>query len=106
MTIPGVQKPHCEPCISHIRCCTGCRPVRVEPMPSTVVTAHQSAAQRGIRHALTEAWRTLPEAASHEETMTVHAPQPPSPHPSFAPLMPMDRSHSRRVVAGFTSLMQ
>jgi len=26
MTMPGVQKPHCDPCISATRFCTGCRP--------------------------------------------------------------------------------
>ena len=24
ITMPGVQKPHCEPCLSTIACCTGC----------------------------------------------------------------------------------
>ena len=176
MTIPGVQKPHCDPCISVIRSCTGCMS-DVEPIPSTVVTAHQSAAQTGIRLRCSEArpregagaraacvgqgapedafqksvavaagvgttastadvgmlllgcrsggrqlpvgrasgagWRApsidggvadgAPLPASQLESITVHAPQPPSPHPSFVPVRPMERSHSSSVMVGFTS---
>jgi hypothetical protein len=54
MTMPGVQKPHCDPCSSAIRLWMGCRPARMEPMPSTVVTAHESSAHTGARHAFTE----------------------------------------------------
>ena len=98
ITIPGVQKPHCEPCISVIRSCTGWSPLRVEPIPSIVVTAHQSTAQSGKRHALTAAWRGAPAAASKLETTTVHAPHPPSPQPSFVPVRPIERSHSSSVM--------
>ena len=125
MTKPGVQKPHCEPCDFARRACTGCSPARVEPRPSTVVTAQPSTVYSGARHAFTarclRATRRgasgvkqprprllaepgdgarlrprkargthcgLPAAASQEETMTVQAPQPPSPQPSFVPVSP------------------
>ena len=39
----------------------------------------------GARQALTLRCATLPLARSARETMTVHAPHPPSPHPSFVP---------------------
>jgi hypothetical protein len=42
MTKPGVQKPHWLPWLCARRACTGCRPARTEPMPSTVVTAAPS----------------------------------------------------------------
>ena len=75
---------------------------KLEPMPSTVVTEHQSAAQSGMRQALAEKCRIAPLATSRFESITVHAPQPPSLHPSFVPVSPIDRSHSRSVVVGST----
>ena len=39
----------------------------------------------GARQALTLRCATLPLARSARETITVHAPHPPSPHPSFVP---------------------
>ncbi len=104
ITMPGVQNPHCEPCISVIRCCTGWSFERVEPIPSTVVTAHQCAAQSGMRQAFTAVWRTAPVNTSNDEIITVHAPQPPSPQPSFVPVSPIERSHSSRVMLGSASL--
>lgn len=53
MTMPGVQKPHWEPCAFAMRSWTGWRRVFVEPMPSTVVTARPCMAQTGVRQALT-----------------------------------------------------
>ena len=38
MTKPGVQKPHCEPCACARAFCTGWRPPRLVPRPSTVIT--------------------------------------------------------------------
>jgi hypothetical protein len=40
---------------------------------------------------------------SHRETMTVHAPQPPSPHPSLVPVSEVDRRYCNIVVSGSTS---
>lgn len=77
ITIPGVQNPHWLPCSSAMRRCRGCTPVRREPIPSTVVTAQPSIEARGARQALTAMCRGLPSAASHTETITVQAPQPP-----------------------------
>ena len=53
MIKPGVQKPHCEPCDLARRDCTGCSPDRVEPSPSTVVTAQPSTLYSGARQAFT-----------------------------------------------------
>mmetsp|Transcript_25892 Transcript_25892/g.81947 ORF Transcript_25892/g.81947 Transcript_25892/m.81947 type:complete len:203 (-) Transcript_25892:211-819(-) len=86
MTMPGVQKPHCDPCSAAIRAWIGCTaPLRAEPMPSTVVTAHQSAAGSGMRQALIAACRTSKVPCARLDTTTVHAPQPPSPQPSLVP---------------------
>ena len=94
MTKPGVQKPHCEPCASAIALCTGWRPERRVPRPSTVTTCVPSHAYSGKRQALTARWCTFP--ASCEETITVHAPQPPSPQPSFVPERPRPGKGGRR----------
>lgn len=56
MTIPGVQKPHCDPWDFAIRSCTGWSRVRVLPMPSTVVTAIPWTAQTGVKHAFAATW--------------------------------------------------
>lgn len=56
ITIPGVQKPHCEPWASAILFCTGCGFVLVLPMPSTVVTASPCMEATGAKHALTARW--------------------------------------------------
>jgi hypothetical protein len=54
--------------------------------PSVVTTWQPSTAYMGHRHALTALCWTLP--CCQLDTMTVHAPQPPSPHPSFVPVSP------------------
>ena len=104
ITMPGVQKPHWLPCILAMRSWTGCKPPaprRVPPMPSTVVTAQESTEHSGARQALTERWTTRP--CSNELTMTVQAPQPPSPQPSLVPDKPRERRNARRVTSGWTS---
>ena len=85
-----------------MRSWTGCGPARVLPMPSTVVTTIDSTEQSGARHAFTERCTSSPlPPTSSPETMTVHAPQPPSPHPSFAPVSPRPRRrYSNSVVSG------
>ena len=55
-------------------------------IPSTVTTWHPSTEYSGARQALTERCTSLP--FSKLDTMTVHAPQPPSPHPSLVPVRP------------------
>jgi len=54
--------------------------------PSTVTTWQPSTAYMGHRHALTALCWTLPSC--QQDTMTVHAPQPPSPQPSLVPVRP------------------
>lgn len=114
ITKPGVQNPHCDPCASarlfcrrncyyeisevgqgmethtwqaYVRpnSCTwmGCRPRLWSPRPSTVVTWHPTTEYTGQRQALT----ALTPPAS-DCTVTVHAPQPPSPQPSLVPVSP------------------
>ena len=39
MTMPGVQKPHCDPWLAAILCWTACSRPLASPIPSTVVTA-------------------------------------------------------------------
>ena len=73
MTIPGVQKPHCEPCALAMRSCTGCSRVLVEPMPSTVVTASPCIAHTGARHAFTAIWLQL---SVKESSMNYSADRP------------------------------
>jgi hypothetical protein len=101
MTNPGVQKPHCEPWKSASFCWTGWSLLRVEPIPSTVITWQPSMAQTGAMQAFTERCTTLFFALSKDDTDTVHAPQPPSPQPSFVPVSPSLRSHASRVCSGW-----
>ena len=89
MTKPGVQNPHCEPCARARARCTGCNPERFAPRPSTVTTCWPSHAYRGKRHAFTARCVTESVLLSYEESITVHAPHPPSPQPSFVPDKPM-----------------
>ena len=88
--MPGVQKPHWLPCSSARRCWTMCTPDRLFPIPSTVVTWHESTEQSGARQAFTATcsipWLFPSGPRRTEETITVQAPQPPSPQPSFGPL--------------------
>jgi hypothetical protein len=56
-------------------------------MPSTVVTEHPITEYAGHRHALTALCSTTPSVPL-EDNMTVQAPHPPSPHPSFVPVRP------------------
>lgn len=56
ITIPGVQKPHWEPCALAIRSWTGCNFVLMLPIPSTVVTAKPCTAHIGNKHAFTAKW--------------------------------------------------
>eukprot|EP00041_Stephanoeca_diplocostata_P033967 m.1137871 g.1137871 ORF g.1137871 m.1137871 type:complete len:388 (+) comp24437_c1_seq4:2946-4109(+) len=86
MTMPGVQNPHCDPCPSASSFCIVWRvPLRTDPIPSTVVTAAPSTEHSGARQALTDFATTVFVLQSNCRTVTVHAPQPPSPHPSFVP---------------------
>ena len=62
--MPGVQNPHCEPCIAVKRSWMGCSPPRADPMPSTVVTMHQSAAHTGIK--LRDVHRAREDMASEQ----------------------------------------
>jgi len=77
--------------------------------PSTVTTCMPSTAYSGHRHALTERCNSDPSSATLD-TITVHAPHPPSPHPSFVPVSPIsvvaDRCQLRRrgPVAGLPQL--
>lgn len=36
ITMPGVQNPHCDPCSSAMRRCSGWTPSRMEPIPGGV----------------------------------------------------------------------
>ena len=54
--------------------------------PSTVTTCMPSTAYRGHKQALIDRCSSFP--CSQLETMTVQAPQPPSPHPSLVPVRP------------------
>ena len=56
------------------------------PMPSTVVTAAPCIEQSGARQALTAVCRTVSERPWKRETVTVQAPQPPSPQPNLEPV--------------------
>ena len=57
-------------------------------LPSTVTTWQPSTAYRGHRHAFTARCVSFRCGPSRLLTMTVHAPQPPSPHPNFVPVSP------------------
>jgi hypothetical protein len=70
---------------------TGFRPSRLLPIPSTVVIAMPSIEATGRRHALTERRTAREPARSQLASMTVQAPQPPSPQLSFVPVRPLDR---------------
>jgi hypothetical protein len=59
MTIPGVQKPHCDPWASAILFCTGCSFVLVLPIPSTVVTASPCIEATGAKQALIAKWLSV-----------------------------------------------
>ncbi len=67
--------------------------VRVMCPPSTVTTWQPSTAYRGHRQALTALCVNVRSGPSMADTMTVHAPQPPSAHPSFVPVRPSSASH-------------
>lgn len=56
--------------------------------PSTVTTWQLSTAYRGHRQALTALCVSLPSGPSIDETITVHAPHPPSLQPSLVPVSP------------------
>ena len=55
--------------------------------PSTVTTWQPTTLYSGARQAFTERCCSLPSCRA--ETMTVHAPQPPSPQPSLVPVRPI-----------------
>ena len=57
-------------------------------IPSTVTTCMPSTEYRGHKHAFTERCSSWPSSATLL-TMTVQAPQPPSPHPNFVPVKPI-----------------
>src|SRR5438128_7427202 len=50
-----------------------------------------------MMHELTARYVRRP-CASRSTSATVHAPQSPSAQPSFVPVLPVERSHCRRVV--------
>src|SRR6476619_132616 len=79
ITNPGVQKPHCDPLFAAIAYCTGSSFSRVLPIPSVVVIIAPSSEQSGRRQELIAVSATRRSAGSQRESMTVHAPQPPSP---------------------------
>jgi len=56
MTIPGVQNPHWDPWLLASRSWTALSFPRVEPMPSTVVTASPCMEHTGAKQALTAKW--------------------------------------------------
>lgn len=64
--------------------CTGWRPFLMSPTPSTVLTSHPTTEYTGYRQAFTALTPPSPD-----DMTTVHAPQPPSPHPSFVPVRPL-----------------
>ena len=103
MTKPGVQKPHCDPWARLRRSWTGWSPPRTSPMPSTVTTWQPSTAYSGYRQAFTARCSSAPEpgaaCGSGPDTITVHAPQPPSPQPSLVPVRPSARSHESSVAS-------
>ena len=82
MIMPGVQKPHCRPCISWNAFCTGCRRVG-SPMPSIVVTSDPSAWTASTVHDFTDT----------PSSSTVQEPQLLVSHPTTVPTLP---SCSRR----------
>lgn len=75
--------PAARSCVS-----SACPPLHTTNTPSTVTTWQPSTAYIGHRHALTALCCTLPLSACQLDTMTVQAPQPPSPQPSFVPVRP------------------
>ena len=109
MTNPGVQNPHCDPCAFAMAICTGCKPSLAFPSPSIVITWCPSNAYIGAKHALTalcayENWSVFVSYPVIEDATTVHAPHPPSPHPSFVPVKRKSRKNSNKVVSPMPSL--
>lgn len=66
--------------------------------PSTVTTWHPSTAYMGHRQAFTARCWTLP--CCQLDTMTVHAPHPPSPHPSLVPVRPCSAQQQANAQGG------
>jgi len=66
--------------------------------PSTVTTCMPSTLYSGARHAFTERCHSSPSASL--DTMTVHAPQPPSPQPSLVPVRPCSARQASASRAG------
>ena len=83
MIIPGVQNPHCRPCISWNAFCIGCRVPSSDAIPSIVVTS------------LPSAWtaKTVQLFTASPSRCTVHAPQLLVSQPTTVPTFP---SCSRR----------
>ena len=67
--------------------------------PSTVTTCMPSTAYSGHRHALTDRCSSEPSSATLD-TITVHAPHPPSPHPSFVPVSPISARSTKLCLGG------
>jgi hypothetical protein len=70
---------------------------RVEPIPSVVVIMAPPREVSGRRQALIAVSSTRFRAGSHRDSMTVQAPQPPSPHDSFVPVMPTASARSQSI---------
>src|ERR1700730_5267887 len=96
MITPGPQNPHCrEPKCSN-NFCSGCRCSAVAS-PSMVSTSRPSTWPASIRQEFTG----LPS------TITVHAPQSPTSHPSFAPVrLNWSRNSRSSVVSGGTEALR
>jgi hypothetical protein len=80
-----------------MRYCTGSSFSRVLPMPSVVVIIAPSSEQSGRRQELMAVSATRRCAGSQRESMTVQAPQPPSPQESFVPVSPMGAERSQSI---------
>ena len=56
------------------------------PIPSTVVMAMSATLHSGVRQALTATCLVTSSSLSYRDTITVHAPHPPSPQPNLLPV--------------------
>ncbi|KAJ2496490.1 hypothetical protein IWW47_003787, partial [Coemansia sp. RSA 2052] len=53
----------------------------------------------GQRQALTDVWTIREVSVSYRDTITVHAPHPPSPQPSLVPVRPVPRKYCSSVMS-------
>ena len=98
ITIPGEQKPHCDPWPWCSLSWTGWRPVLVEPTLSTVLTWLPWRLARGSEQAVTvlsSSPSSLPPL--HLERRTVQLPQELSPQASLHPVRPTDLRYCSRL---------